>query len=235
MSKVNTTNQDTANNKFQPIIKLIARELRKNHIGYNESKYIFKQARQIAELKPPKNRKKGTITRLSKDELENFLIESYKQSAITGLMMQTLYETAARVSEFVNLQPDDIYPTDQVIVIRSGKGNKRREVPVDQGLIRAIQLHLNGRRNGYIFESNQNRKYSTRRIEQIVKKIGEDAGIGITVTPHLLRHTRATLLAEAGMRKDHLQILLGHESANTTEIYTHTAALGLKREFKKIS
>lgn len=219
---------------LQQPIKEIARIFRKHHLTYDQSRHVFRHARQIAELKPPKNRKKGTVTRLSKDELERFLVESYKQSPTTGLMMQTLYETATRVSEFVTLQPDDIYPSDEVIVVRSGKGNKRREIPVDQGLVRALQLHLNGRRMGYVFESNQNRKFSTRRIEQIVKRIGEEAGIGIKVTPHLLRHTRATLLAEAGMSKDYLQVLLGHNSPDTTEIYTHTAALDLKREFKKI-
>lgn len=98
--------------------KEIARIIRKYHLSYDQSRHVFRQARQMAELKPPKNRKKGTVTRLSKDELENFLVESYKQSPTTGLMMQTLYKTAARVSEFVNLQPDDIYPTDQIIVVR---------------------------------------------------------------------------------------------------------------------
>ncbi|HMB93907.1 MAG TPA: tyrosine-type recombinase/integrase [Rhodothermales bacterium] len=53
------------------------------------------------------------------------------------------------------------------------------------------------------------------------------------VPPHILRHTRATLLAEGGMSKDLLQIFLGHEKPETTEIYTYTAALDMRRGFNE--
>jgi len=219
---------------LQQPIKEITRIFRKHHLSYDQTRHVFKEARKLAELKPPKRNGKGTVTRLSKDELELFLQQSYKQSPKTGLMMQTLYETAMRVSEFTNMQPDHIYQSDEVIVVPMGKGGKRREVPVDQSLIRALQLHLDGRRIGYVFESRQHRRFSERRIEQITKEIGDEAGISIKVHPHLLRHTRATLLAEAGMSKDLLQVMLGHESPETTEIYTHTAARDVRKEFRKI-
>ena len=74
-----------------------------------------------------------------------------------------------------------------------------------------------------------------RRIQQIVGQIGRSAGILKKVHPHMLRHTRATLLVESGMTKDVLQQFLGHKSGATTEIYSRTANLQLNQEFQRIA
>ena len=221
--------------ELQKVIDQLAKLFRKHHLSYNQTKYVIQEARKKAELKPGRSKKRGTVTRLSKDEKNRFLNSAYGIDAKTGLMMLTLYETAARVDEFVNLTPSDLYVSDLVIVIRKGKGDKRREVPINLSLARALQVHLMGRKEGYIFESNRNTKFTVRRIEQIVPLVAEEAGIQLRVTPHTLRHTRATLLAEMGMSKDYLQSFLGHESPETTEIYTHTAALNVKKEFTRVT
>lgn len=220
---------------LQPAIKEIAKTLRKYYLTYDQSKYVFAEARKLAELTPEKKRSKGTVKRLSKDEKDRFLETAFKSSSLTGLMMLCLYETAARVDEFVKLKPEDLYPTEQKIIIQNGKGSKRREIPITEHLTRSLLVHLNGRTKGYIFETNRHTAFSTRRIQQLVKQVAQDAGIVMNVTPHTLRHTRATLLAEAGMAKDHLQVFLGHEKPETTQIYTYTANIDLQESFSKIN
>ncbi|MGB4776472.1 MAG: tyrosine-type recombinase/integrase [Daejeonella sp.] len=218
-----------------PVIESITKLFRKYHLSYDQSKYVVQEARKICELKPVKGRNKGTVKRLSKDHIKAFLDFAFKKDAKTGLMMATLYESATRVDEFVNLMPGDLLVSDLVLIIRNGKGDKRREVPITENLARALQVHLQERKSGYLFESNRNHKFTTRRIEQIVEEIAMSAKISQKVSPHTLRHTRATLLSEAGMAKDYLQRFLGHESTKTTEIYTLTAGLDVKREFYRVT
>lgn len=96
------------------------------------------------------------------------------------------------------------------IIIKSGKGNKRREIPIGEHLVRLLSTHLKNRKSGPIFRTQRNDRFTNRRIQQIVKEIAQKAQIkSIEVTPHTLRHTRATFLAEDGMGKDYLQVFWG--------------------------
>lgn len=215
------------------MIELIAKNFAKNNINYAQSQYIFKQVRKKLELKPSKP-VKGTVKRLSRKQFQTFLNKAYEKSSLNGLMMQTLFETASRVDEFTALNAEDIYFEQLRIVIRSGKGNKRREIPIEQNLSRLLATHLDERKTGPLFRTQRQGRFSNRRIQQIVKEIAASAQISnIEVTPHTLRHTRATFLAEQGMSKDHLQVFLGHEQPKTTQIYTHTAAIDTDRAFRK--
>jgi len=131
------------------------------------------------------------------------------------------------------LNADDIYFEEMRIVIKSGKGSKRREVPIIENLVRLLSTHLKDRQSGPIFRTQRNDRFTNRRIQQIVKEVAARAKIkSIEVTPHTLRHTRATFLAEDGMAKDYLQVFLGHDQPGTTEIYTKTAAIDTDRAFR---
>ncbi len=218
---------------FKHIINLIAKNFANENVTYSQSQYIFKEVRKKLELKPEK-KNRGTVKRLSRKEYQNFINAAYEKSSQTGLMMQTLFETAARVDEFTSLNADDIYFEELRIVIRSGKGNKRREVPIEEHLGRLLSTHLKERKTGPVFRTQRGTRFTNRRIQQIVKEITEAADISsIEVTPHTLRHTRATFLAEDGMGKDYLQVFLGHDLPNTTQVYTKTAAIDTDREFRK--
>lgn len=219
---------------FKRIINLIAKNFANQQVTYSQSQYIFKEVRKKLELKPDK-RSKGTVKRLSRKEYQNFINSAYDKSPKVGLMMQTLYETAARVDEFTSLNADDIYFEEMRIVIKSGKGNKRREVPIIENLVRLLSTHLKGRQSGPIFRTQRNDRFTNRRIQQIVKEVAARAKIkSIEVTPHTLRHTRATFLAEDGMAKDYLQVFLGHDQSGTTEIYTKTAAIDTDQAFRNV-
>ena len=219
---------------LKPLINLIVKKFAQEDIGYGQSQYIFKEVRKKLELRPVK-KQKGTVKRLSKTEYQNFINAAYEKSSLYGIMMQTLFETAARVDEFTSLNADDIYFDELRVVIRSGKGNKRREVPVGEHMARLLSTHLKERRSGPVFRTQRNTRFTNRRVQQIVKDIARAADIkSLKVTPHTLRHTRATFLAQQGMGKDYLQIFLGHDRPDTTQIYTKTAAINVDREFRQI-
>lgn len=213
-------------------IKEIAKIVRKYGMDYEQTAYVFKQVRKTEKLKPKKRGKKGSVKRLSAEEISRFIRASYKHHSKTGLMMDVLYETAARVSEFTALEVSDVYLDDLRVIIQAGKGDKRREVPITQDLADKLQLHIANRKSGPLFLNIRQQVYSPRMIQHLVKQITTKAQLQVQVSPHILRHTRATLLAEAGMSNDHLQIFLGHEKPETTQIYTHTAALDMKNAFQ---
>lgn len=219
---------------LKPIINLIVKKFAKQDIGYGQSQYIIKEVRKKLELAPEK-KQKGTVKRLSKTEYQNFINTAYEKSSLYGIMMHTLFETATRVDEFTSLNANDIYFDELRVIIRSGKGNKRREVPITEYLARLLSAHLKERKSGPVFRSQRNTRFTNRRVQQIVKDIAKNADIlSLEVTPHTLRHTRATFLAEQGMGKDYLQIFLGHDRPDTTQIYTKTAAINVEQEFRKI-
>jgi site-specific recombinase XerD len=219
--------------ELKPVIGQIARIFKKHDINYLQSKYIFKQVRKELHLTAPRKRGKGTVKRISRKEYQDFVNAAYEKSSLTGLMMQTLYETGTRVNEFTNLNADDIMIEEKRITIREGKGDKRREVPIEEHLARSLQIHLNGREAGPLFLSTRGKRFTNRRIQQIVSDITTEAGIKKDVTPHSMRHTRLTQLAEDGINVEELKDFAGHEKIETTQIYIRTAASNLEASFRK--
>lgn len=220
---------------MKKIIDQVAKIVAKNNLNYDQTKYLFKEVRKKLELSAPEPKNKGTVKRMSAKELEKFINQAFEKSALVGLMIFTLAETACRNTELRNLEANDIYfGAEPKLIIKKGKGSKRREIPISTALANMLQLHLDKRKSGPIFRSQRNTKFSARRIQQIVKEIFLETGITLKVTPHTFRHTRATLLAEKGMSKDLLKVYLGHSKLETTEIYTDTAALPLNQKFREI-
>ena len=219
---------------MKQVIKSVTLLFRKHNISYEQSKNIFKEVRKNLELKPTPSKNKGTVKRLSRAELESFINAAFDKSAKVGLMMMVLYETGCRVDEFCNVETEDIYFQEMKIIVKSGKGDKRREVPVSKSLINSLKIWLDNRTHGFLFINTRYRKFSARSIQLICKDLREAAEIKLDVTPHTLRHTRATLLAEDGLEKDLLAKFLGHSKTETTEIYTNTANLKLNEKFREI-
>ena len=141
----------------------VAAILTREGLDYAQTKAVFKAARQKAGLKPPKERR-GAPARLSLEEELRFLDQAYAQSGQVGLMMQTLLETGARVSELVALRVGDVRLAERVITIEDGKGGKRREVPIRPELARLLALHIGRRRAGPLFVSRQTSKSGLSRV-----------------------------------------------------------------------
>lgn len=209
----------------------IASIIIKEGLDYNQTKAVFKAARQKAGLKPQK-KMTGAVNRLSTEEEVQFINQAYQESGRTGLMMQTLLETGCRVSEFVELRIEDISFEERLITIQNGKGGKRREVPIRKDLSDKLRIHIQERRAGPLFRSRQKPyKYTRQRIGQVVRSIAQKAGITKHIYPHLLRHTQATKLLNLGMDIAEVQKFLGHEDIATTQLYAVMNTSTLRRQF----
>ena len=155
-------------------------------------------------------------------------------------MVMLLYSAGLRVSELTRLRPEDLDSDRGLLRVNSGKGRKDRYTLLSPRAEEAVQLHLarwevqEAREKGshWLFPGSRPRRHiHTRTVQKVVARAGRDAGIKKRVTPHVLRHSFATHLLEAGTDLRHIQELLGHASARTTQIYTHVSRkdLGLIR------
>ncbi len=214
----------------QQDIRKVAKILRDGNYTYDQSKDLFKAARQRVGLQVAKQ-KKGSVDRLTKDEFEAFLNTAYARSGVQGLLIRTLLETGSRVSAFSRMRVEDISFSDLEIRI-TDKGDKTRDVPILRSLAHELRLHLGGRESGYVFPSPRGGHYSARRLQQLVKEIAAEAGITKNVYPHLLRHTMAQHLADQGMPENLLQKFLGHEHPASTQVYYEPARTQVKRAFQ---
>jgi integrase/recombinase XerD len=216
----------------------IAAILVREGIDYAQSKAVFKAARERAALRAPSEHR-GGVDRLTVEEELRFLDHAYAQDGRTGVMLQTLLETGARASELVQLRVEDVSLAERVVVIRQGKGGKRREVPIRRDLAQLLRLHIGTRRAGPLFASRQEGSapmphvMTRQRVGQIVRAIAVGACISKRVYPHLLRHTVATRLLALGMDITDLQRFLGHDSIATTRLYAETTAATLQRRFDR--
>ena len=163
------------------------------------------------------------------DQLIGAVDLSKPQGERNRAILETLYGCGLRVSELINLKVSDLY-FDEGFIKVTGKGNKQRFVPVSDTTKKYINLYLTYIRNHQTIEKgssdivflNRRGKQLTRAmIFTIIKRLVEKTGIKKQVSPHTFRHSFATHLLENGADLRAIQMMLGHESITTTEIYTH--------------
>ncbi|MAB48154.1 MAG: recombinase [Flavobacteriaceae bacterium] len=167
-------------------------------------------------------KKKSLPEVLSKKEVLRIIdcTSNLKHRCIVGL----LYSSGLRRSELLNLKIKDIDSKRMVVVVKDAKGNKDRVTVLSPKLLKNLQEYYKEYRpETYLFEGQKGGKYSVSSVLNIVKSASQKAGIYKKVTPHVLRHSFATHLLENGTDLRHIQLLLGHSSTKTTEIYTHVA------------
>ena len=177
---------------------------------------------------------------LTENEINN-LINSIDLSKPEGqrnrAMLETLYSCGLRVSELIGLRYSNVYFDEQFIVV-NGKGNKQRLVPISPKAITEIRNYLIDRSHIEVKKGSEDTLFLNRRgagltrvmIFHILKEQAAIAGIRKNISPHTLRHSFATHLLEGGANLRAIQMMLGHESITTTEIYTHIDREFLRRE-----
>ncbi|RLF27872.1 MAG: integrase [Thermoplasmata archaeon] len=144
------------------------------------------------------------------------------------LVLMFLYYAGLRLDEMVNLRWQDIDFDRELIHIKTSKGEKERIIFLHYKLKELLKVY-GIRKQGLVFKSQRDKKYSKRSIQQIIKKSAKKADIHKKITPHTLRHSFATHLLEAGADIRYIQQLLGHKSLRTTQIYTHVANKDIKK------
>jgi integrase/recombinase XerD len=151
-------------------------------------------------------------------------------------IIETLYSCGLRVSELTHLKISDLF-FDEGFIKVCGKGNKQRFVPIGNLTQKFITLYKNEIRphipiiDAYrdtLFLNRRGKQLTRAMIFTIVKQLTEKAGIHKTISPHTLRHSFATHLLENGADLRSIQLMLGHESITTTEIYMHVDKSHLK-------
>ncbi|MCP4802363.1 MAG: site-specific tyrosine recombinase XerD [Bacteroidetes bacterium] len=144
-------------------------------------------------------------------------------------IIETLYSCGLRVSELTNIKISDLFFEEGFIKV-TGKGNKQRFVPISSLTQKYIELYKDDvRPHAPIVEEHQDTLFLNRRGKQltramiftIVKQLTAKAGINKIISPHTFRHSFATHLLENGADLRAIQLMLGHESITTTEIYMH--------------
>ncbi len=168
---------------------------------------------------------------LSVDEMHR-LIEVVAPSARDSAIVQVLAYGGLRVGELCHLLLEDLELERGLLHVRSGKGDKDREVILDERARGAIERYLAERREA---ANGSPRLFPVTpvTVERMVRLAAERAGIPRRVTPHMLRHTLATSLLAGGCDIRYIQKLLGHASVATTQIYTHVDTQALKAAYER--
>lgn len=155
-----------------------------------------------------------------------------QQEALRDIMvLELLFGTGLRVSELCALSSETfLIEGDELHLLVNGKGRKERVLQITTPeLVQLAKTYYSEfyeeiQRCGTILLNRQRRPISTQSVRRIVQKYLKKIGSTYHVTPHMFRHTFATLLLEAGMDIRYIQSLLGHSSISTTQIYTHVTA-----------
>jgi integrase/recombinase XerD len=217
---------------LKSLIAETAKLWRRHHLTYDQARYVAKEVRNSLEIERTKTRKR-VVERLSREEEKRLIQAAYRDKSEHGLLIKTLFQTGARVSEFINIRVRDFFFDEAMILIHKAKGGKSRYVPILPDLAQELRTHLGDRGAGYLFESNRDRPYSARRVQQIVKEMAEKAKIKRRVYPHLLRHSVATTLLERGMPIEQIQKFLGHSKLETTQVYAESTTEMIKESYRK--
>jgi len=145
-------------------------------------------------------------------------------------ILNTLYASGLRVSEVTNLQVTDIDSARNLIRVRQGKGRKDRKVMLSPNLLTLLREYWKAYRPAHWLFPGMKPDQPLDRcsVYLICKQAGDSAGLTKTVTPHVLRHSFATHLLEAGTDLRTIQLLLGHRNLKSTALYVHVSALVLR-------
>lgn len=144
-------------------------------------------------------------------------------------VIELLFATGMRISELCSLKPSDIDLENNTVLIY-GKGAKERILQFgNPEVISALILYQNSFKAdisvcGYFFVNKQKHKLSDQSVRFMINRYANLAGIEQHITPHMFRHSFATLLLEQDVDIRYIQKMLGHSSISTTEIYTHVSS-----------
>ena len=153
-------------------------------------------------------------------------------------ILEVLYSAGLRVSELTNLDWRDIDEELGLVMVRSGKGNKDRLVPIGQPALDALRewreaMPVTPSAERPVITNLHGSRLSSRAVQSIVGLRSIPAGINIPITPHGLRHSFATHMLNAGADLRSIQEMLGHSSLATTQRYTHVSVRHLKEVYRR--
>ena len=196
------------------------------------------------QIEAPKLSRKIPVF-LTEDEVQEFLSAidlSHPQGSRNLAIFEMLYACGLRVSEILQLRLSDLFLSEGFIRV-IGKGQKTRLVPIGTYSIRRLEGYLENRVSEYqpqplyedvLFLNRRGRSLTRAMIFTLTKQIVEKTRIKKEISPHTFRHCFATHLLENGADLRAIQLMLGHESITTTEIYLHSSVKKLRDTIEKL-
>lgn len=146
------------------------------------------------------------------------------------VMLMLIYAAGLRRSELLNLRVGDVDLNRNMVFIRGGKGSRDRQSVMAESLAPLLKQYLQEYNPAFwLFEGINGERYSATSLTSVLKAGVRKAGIKKRVRLHMLRHSFATHLLEAGTSTRYIQVLLGHQSPKTTEIYAHVSKFALDK------
>ena len=185
---------------------------------------------------PNKRGPKKVVPFLSGDEMKILLGQpdtTNKEGMRDLLLLVVLYDTAARVQELIDLKIKDVRISNPSVITLTGKGNKRRQVPIMDKTKKLLENYLDrkklndavSRGDNYLFLNQKKQKLSRWGISYIIGKYVKLAekdpkfSVAFPVTPHVFRHSKSVHLLQSGVNLIYIRDFLGHCDCSTTEIY----------------
>ncbi len=222
----------------------VARKLAALRSFFRYLKRLGKVAGNPAEAVSTPRQERRLPKQLSVGEMSH-LLEMPDDSAPLGArdraILELLYASGLRVSELTALEFDDLDLGEGMVRVR-GKGRKERLVPVGSQAVKAIRKYLRrrseleprpGSGKDALFLNFRGTRLNVRSVRRILNHALESAAITRKISPHVLRHSFATHLLDAGADLRSIQELLGHASLSTTQKYTHVSTDRLLKAYGK--
>jgi len=199
------------------------------------------EASPARSIRSPKNMR-GLPSILQQDEVRRLIEVAPGDSSVAAsrdrAIFETLYSSGLRVSELVGLNWRDIDEELGMVMVRSGKGNKDRLVPLGEPALDALlkwrrAMPIAWEPAGPVIVNLRGGRLTTRSVEKILQRRIAAAGISAGITPHGLRHSFATHMLNNGADLRSIQEMLGHASLATTQRYTHVSVNHLKEVYRR--
>lgn len=178
---------------------------------------------------------------LNNEEVEQLLAQPNLNSDIgkrDKAMLEVLYATGLRVSELISLKLGDL-DFDKGVINCFGKGSKQRRIPIGNSAINYLKRYFSvrdklllGNSSDHLFVDLGGYPLTRQKFWRLIKSYGQQAKIDY-VTPHMMRHSFATVLLRNGADLRSVQMMLGHSDISTTQIYTHVTNDTLQTAYKK--
>jgi site-specific recombinase XerD len=197
-----------------------------NAIKYYYNNVLKKEMSYQQIIRPKKDKKLPNY--YSCEEITKIInvTENIKHKAMIMLM----FSGGFRISELLELKPEDILSDVMQVHVRQTKGKKDRYTILSEKALETLREYCkNEKPREYLFEGQFGGKYSASSFRNVLAKNTKKAGVNKKGSSHVLRHTFATHLLEAGVDIRYIQELLGHSSSKTTEIYTHVVNKYLRK------
>ncbi|CAI8224271.1 MAG: Tyrosine recombinase XerD [Flavobacteriaceae bacterium] len=212
--------------------------------------FSYLTAEKYLEINPAEQIEAPKLSRkipvfLTKAEVQEFLgaIDlSHPQGSRNLAIFEMLYACGLRVSEILQLRLSDLFLSEGFIRV-IGKGQKTRLVPIGPYSIKRLEGYLENRVSEYqpqlqyedvLFLNRRGKSLTRAMIFTLTKQIVEKTRIKKEISPHTFRHCFATHLLENGADLRAIQLMLGHESITTTEIYLHSSVEKLRDTIEKL-